>query len=109
MLGVTTMSDNNSRIPGESDHYFAPPSIPKNTDYRHARPARFVGWRPPAQREAAAQPHPAEIVDPRQIIVVGVCSAGKSTLVRALRGRGYKVRACAQEHSGVPYLWQRSR
>jgi shikimate kinase len=38
--------------------------------------------------------------------VVGVCSAGKSTLSKALRERGYKVRTVAQEHSHVPYLWQ---
>src|SRR5438105_14351833 len=42
------------------------------------------------------------------IVVVGVCSSGKSTLVRALRERGYSAQAVSQEHSYVPYLWQRS-
>lgn len=42
------------------------------------------------------------------IVVVGVCSSGKSTLVRALRERGYNARAVSQEHSYVPRLWQRS-
>jgi gluconate kinase len=41
--------------------------------------------------------------------VVGVCSAGKSTLVRNLRTRGLSAVACSQEHSYVPYLWQRSK
>jgi GTPase SAR1 family protein len=42
------------------------------------------------------------------IVVVGVCSAGKSTLVRSLREHGYAATAVSQEHSYVPYLWQRS-
>jgi deoxyadenosine/deoxycytidine kinase len=42
-------------------------------------------------------------------VVVGVCSAGKSTLVRALLDKGYDAAAVAQEHSYVPRLWQRSR
>lgn len=40
--------------------------------------------------------------------MVGVCSSGKSTLVRKLRESGYDARAVAQEHSYVPHLWQRS-
>jgi dephospho-CoA kinase len=39
--------------------------------------------------------------------VVGPCGAGKSTLVRALRARGIVAREIAQEHSGVPAMWQR--
>ncbi len=42
-----------------------------------------------------------------QIGVVGPCGAGKSTLVRALRERGIAAREIAQEHSGVPAMWQR--
>ncbi len=42
-----------------------------------------------------------------QIGVVGPCGAGKSTLVRALRARGIAAREIAQEHSGVPAMWQR--
>jgi hypothetical protein len=45
---------------------------------------------------------------PANIVVVGVCSSGKSTLVQALREKGYSARAVSQEHSYVPYLWQRS-
>jgi len=40
------------------------------------------------------------------IVVVGPCAAGKSTLVQALCERGYQAREVQQEHSGVPYLWQ---
>ena len=42
------------------------------------------------------------------VVVVGVCSSGKSTLVSALSERGYPAIAVAQEHSYVPHLWQRS-
>ena len=40
-----------------------------------------------------------------QIVVVGPCAAGKSTLVGNLRPKGYKIKACAQEHSFIPQLW----
>jgi shikimate kinase len=43
----------------------------------------------------------------RNIVVVGVCGAGKSTLVRGLRALGCPARVCAQEHSHVPGLWRR--
>ncbi len=39
--------------------------------------------------------------------VVGPCSAGKSTLARALRARGYRVKEICQEHSVMPRMWQR--
>ena len=42
-----------------------------------------------------------------QIVIVGPCAAGKTTLVGSLRKRGYDVRACAQEHSVAPWLWHR--
>jgi thymidylate kinase len=42
-----------------------------------------------------------------RIGVVGPCGAGKSTLVQALRARGIAAREIAQEHSGVPAMWQR--
>lgn len=42
-----------------------------------------------------------------RIAVVGVCAAGKSTLVAGLRALGWNAYAVAQEHSGVPYLWRR--
>src|SRR5512144_1418394 len=41
------------------------------------------------------------------IAVVGVCASGKSTLVAGLRAQGYNVRQVLQEHSYVPYMWQR--
>jgi ABC-type cobalamin/Fe3+-siderophores transport system ATPase subunit len=39
--------------------------------------------------------------------IVGPCSAGKSTLIQALRAKGYPARHIAQEHSYVPDMWQR--
>ncbi len=41
------------------------------------------------------------------IAVVGVCAAGKSTLVTRLRELGFNARQVLQEHSYVPYMWQR--
>ncbi|MBA3946149.1 MAG: AAA family ATPase [Herpetosiphonaceae bacterium] len=40
------------------------------------------------------------------VVVVGPCGAGKTTLAAALRGAGYTVRAVAQEHSIIRDLWQ---
>ncbi len=42
-----------------------------------------------------------------KIGVVGPCGAGKSTLVRALREHNLDAHEVAQEHSGVPAMWQR--
>jgi len=44
---------------------------------------------------------------PLRIAVVGPCSAGKSTLMPALRDAGYDARHPAQEHSYAPTMWQR--
>ncbi len=57
-----------------------------------------------------AEVHPSgwqqgEAARPR-VAVVGPCAAGKTTLVATLHERGYDAHAVAQEHSGVPYLWQ---
>ncbi len=41
------------------------------------------------------------------IAVVGVCAAGKSTLVKGLRAHGFNAREVLQEHSYVPNMWQR--
>ncbi len=41
-----------------------------------------------------------------EIVVVGPCGAGKSTLVQSLRARGYAARAVAQEHSIISDLWR---
>jgi dienelactone hydrolase len=45
-------------------------------------------------------------VDSRRIVVVGPCASGKSTLVAALRARGYDARVSGQEHSAVAALWR---
>ena len=42
-----------------------------------------------------------------RIAVVGACASGKSTLIDALREEGFEARHVAQEHSYVPYMWQR--
>ena len=39
--------------------------------------------------------------------IVGPCGAGKTSLARRLRARGYRTRAISQEHSFVPDMWQR--
>jgi deoxyadenosine/deoxycytidine kinase len=39
--------------------------------------------------------------------IVGPCGSGKSTLIAGLEKAGYKCRHIAQEHSYVPYMWQR--
>jgi len=42
-----------------------------------------------------------------QIVIVGPCASGKTTLVRGLWARGYAgARVVAQEHSGVGDLWK---
>jgi cytidylate kinase len=42
-----------------------------------------------------------------RIAIVGPCGAGKTTLEANLTRLGYDARAVAQEHSGVPAMWQR--
>jgi hypothetical protein len=113
------MGDNLRHDSGDSDLNFVPPSPPSNTDYRHARWSRPTRFQRPHNTEQAGASHPTypvgatpaprqteQAADRRHITVVGVCSAGKSTLSKTLRERGYKVRTVAQEHSHVPYLWQ---
>jgi cytidylate kinase len=39
--------------------------------------------------------------------VVGPCGSGKSTLIAGLEREGLGCRHIAQEHSYVPYMWQR--
>lgn len=39
--------------------------------------------------------------------VVGPCASGKSTLVKALKAKGYNIRAISQEHSYVADMWRR--
>ena len=43
---------------------------------------------------------------PGRIAVVGVCAAGKTTLVERLRDAGYDAVQCGQEHSHIPRMWQ---
>ena len=40
------------------------------------------------------------------IVVVGPCGSGKSTLVATLQEAGFDARAVAQEHSRIPELWR---
>jgi deoxyadenosine/deoxycytidine kinase len=42
----------------------------------------------------------------RTIAIVGPCASGKTTLVDALRERGYPARQIAQEHSYVQDMWK---
>ncbi len=39
--------------------------------------------------------------------IVGPCGSGKSTLIAGLEKAGLRCRHIAQEHSYVPYMWQR--
>jgi thymidylate kinase len=39
--------------------------------------------------------------------IVGPCGAGKTTLANHLKSLGYRVKHIAQEHSYVPYMWQK--
>lgn len=55
--------------------------------------------------EGDGPPRPASPA--AQIVVVGPCAAGKSTLIANLHPQGYNIKVCAQEHSFVPDLWKR--
>lgn len=46
-------------------------------------------------------------MDARRIGIVGPCSSGKSTLARALRALGYRVKEIMQEHCAAPMMWRR--
>jgi cytidylate kinase len=39
--------------------------------------------------------------------VVGVCASGKSTLIKEMEERGFRMRHIAQEHSYVKDMWKR--
>ncbi len=41
-----------------------------------------------------------------RIAVVGVCAAGKTTLVERLRAAGYDAVQCGQEHSHIAQMWR---
>src|SRR4051812_6310615 len=106
------MVEKNSSSKDDPDHHFAPPTPPGNTDYRHARWPRILDSSapvlPPRSRPQEHTAPAAHSSSPR-VVVVGVCSAGKSTLVANLKAAGYNARAVSQEHSYVPHLWQRSK
>jgi ATPase subunit of ABC transporter with duplicated ATPase domains len=59
-----------------------------------------------AESEQTCEDAPRTFSDPRRIVVVGPCAAGKSTLVSALQSRGYDARVSGQEHSEISTLWQ---
>jgi RNase adaptor protein for sRNA GlmZ degradation len=40
-----------------------------------------------------------------KIAIVGTCASGKTSVVAALRDRGYDAYAVAQEHSEIASLW----
>ncbi len=42
-----------------------------------------------------------------RIAIVGVCAAGKTTLVRGLREKGYDAYNVAQEHSCIHDFWNK--
>jgi adenylate kinase len=42
-----------------------------------------------------------------RIAFVGPCGSGKSTVVHQLRAMGIDARMPAQEHSGIPSMWQK--
>lgn len=41
------------------------------------------------------------------VVLVGPCAAGKTTLARGLRAHGFRVHPIAQEHSGIRDLWRK--
>ena len=41
-----------------------------------------------------------------RILIVGVCSSGKSSLEDGLKRLGFDARCCVQEHSYVPAMWR---
>lgn len=47
------------------------------------------------------------MLKPLKIAIAGPCVSGKTSLAGVLQSRGYDARAIAQEHSYVPYMWQR--
>jgi deoxyadenosine/deoxycytidine kinase len=52
--------------------------------------------------------HEQPKIDQKPLVgVVGVCSAGKSTLIEGLNQRGINARHIAQEHSYVQDMWKR--
>jgi deoxyadenosine/deoxycytidine kinase len=51
--------------------------------------------------------HPIPDIHDLKIGVVGPCSSGKTSLVDGLNKSGFNAHHIAQEHSYVPYMWQR--
>jgi deoxyadenosine/deoxycytidine kinase len=48
------------------------------------------------------------IKDNRPLVgIVGPCGSGKTTLISGLASHNIRTRHIAQEHSYVPYMWQR--
>lgn len=104
------MRKNSASSAEEPEHGFVPPSPLTETDYRHARWPRFENRGQGSERlRLGTDPRSLIPESSIEVLVVGVCSSGKSTLVSKLCEIGYRARACSQEHSYVPYLWQLSK
>ena len=109
---MQSMGDPDASVGGPDDG-FAPPPPPSNSDYRHARwrrPVRALQLRSAdrgTRNESIPRSSAYTAIDSRRVVIVGVCASGKSTLREYLRAKGYIVHICAQEHSGVPGLWER--
>ncbi len=103
------MGYNTTSSPGDPDHNFASPPALSNTDYRHARWPSFGESQQIQNPKLALERSEGSKIQNPEVLVVGVCSSGKSTLVEKLREAGYNARACSQEHSYVPHLWQLSK
>jgi RNase adaptor protein for sRNA GlmZ degradation len=101
------MAEMNTSESGDPDHQFAPPTTPANTDYRHAQPRRPLRIGSPQLKPTTTGRRDSGS-SIGNVVVVGVCSSGKSTLVEALKEKGYQAHAVSQEHSYVPHLWQRT-
>src|SRR5437667_9623586 len=92
-----TMLNKNASSPDDPDHHFAPPPAPSDTDYHHARWPTLDSPKSKAQSPKSNNPQViqnrgalwATKIQNIDVLVVGVCSSGKSTLVRKLQEAGY--------------------
>ena len=59
------------------------------------------------ETESSPDHHAGGDITGGEIVVVGPCASGKSTLADGLVGLGYRARVVGQEHSEIEGLWQR--